>query len=162
MRAACQTAPGQVIGFRESEAGVQSRSEKAVEGRVYGVVEARDLRPIGSSANKSVARPSPAFSAVDFGNAFPSASGGACVRGFFPPPLVAPAAPAAAAAARAPSAARAVADTHGGSRICVRLGDGELVELLLRALLPAQMGTNRRRRCFRTARHRLRGGGEFA
>ena len=79
----CVAPAPQVPGCRESEAGVQSLSEKVEEGRVYGVVEARDLRPIGSSAKKSVAHAPPAFSADDLGNAFSSEPSGACVRGLF-------------------------------------------------------------------------------
>ena len=66
----------EVPGCRESETGVQSLSEKVVEGRVYGVVEARDPRPTvqsdWNSAKKSVTQAPPAVSEVDFVNAFSS------------------------------------------------------------------------------------------
>ena len=86
-------------------------SEEVVEGRVYGVVGARGLRPIESQAKKSVAHAPPAFSAVDFWGVFLGAPSGACVRGCFLPPLATSAAAAAAAAARASSAVHAIADT---------------------------------------------------
>ena len=100
---------------------------------VDGVVGARGLRPIKSSAKESVARALSAFSAVDFWNDFSRAPSGAYVRSFFfsrRRTLAASAAAAAAAAARASSAARAVADTATPLFPCTRLGDGE-VELML-------------------------------
>ena len=99
-----------------SESGVYSPNEDFVGGGGYGVVEARGICPIESSAKKSVAHALFAFSSV---------------RGLVSPLFAAPVAPAAAATARASSVC-AHRREHDGSRLFVRLGGGGLVELLLR------------------------------